>query len=297
MAVRARTMNPMPDHELRSVAVGFIVAPDGRILLQHRDDKPGLTGRNQWGFFGGHVKPGERPEDALLREMEEELAWRPRHFEPYITRDLDRGEWRVRSHAFAAHLDVPAKQLVLGEGQAMGLFAPDALPADIVPDTIPVLEAFFASDAYKRVKRAWAVMTSTGLIVDGDGKFLLQHRDDRPDIINPGLWGSFGGAIEPYETPHDGFARELREELEWTPGAFSLFASYPYTDPRSPQDRHLIYAFATRLDVPLAQLVLHEGQGLGVFAPDDLPATTVPDLRRLIATFAASAEYARLRRG
>ena len=42
----------------RHVAVGLIVADDGRVLLQLRDDKPGLPGAGQWGFFGGHLEPG-----------------------------------------------------------------------------------------------------------------------------------------------------------------------------------------------------------------------------------------------
>lgn len=286
----------MTESPLTQIAVGLIVAPDGRVLLQHRDDKPGLTGRNQWGFFGGHLEPGERAEEAFLREMEEELAWRPRHFEPHAVRDLERGEWpgrsrRVRSHAFAAHLDAPYESLVLSEGQAMGLFAPDALPAGIVPDARPVLEQFFASDAYKRVKRAWSAMTTTGLIVDREGRLLLQHRDDKPGIANPGLWGSFGGEIEPYETPHDGFMRELREELAWAPSHYELFGSHPYD---APQGRQLIYAFAAPLDAPMSSLVLGEGQDFGAFAPDALPDATVPDLRRLIALFVESEMYARM---
>ena len=56
--------------------------------------------------------------------------------------------------------------------------------------------------------------------------------------------------------------------------------------------RLLIYAFAVPLDVPEDALVLGEGQGLGLFAPDALPGDTVPDLRRLLALFVASDTYA-----
>src|SRR6476619_4974220 len=91
----------------REVAVGLIVDDDGRVLLQLRDDRPGLPGAGQWGFFGGHLEPGERAQDAFLREMDEELGWRPKHFEDYLTTTVDRGGWDVESHVFAAHLDVP----------------------------------------------------------------------------------------------------------------------------------------------------------------------------------------------
>jgi len=50
---------------------------DGRYLMQLRDDKPGLPLRDHWAFFGGEVDPGETPEHAVLREVEEELTYSP----------------------------------------------------------------------------------------------------------------------------------------------------------------------------------------------------------------------------
>lgn len=277
----------MTDPPRREIAVGLIVAEDGRLLLQLRDDKPGLTGAGKWGFFGGHVEPGERAADAFLREMSEELGWRPRHFERYDTIDVDRDGWHVTSHAFAAHLDVPLGALTLGEGQAMALYTPDALPAETAASVPPVIAPFAASDAYRRVRKRWAAITATALIVDRDGRFLLQHRDDKPGIYNPGLWGSFGGAIEPYEAPDDGLLRELQEELAWQPERIELYGAYPYDG-----GKLLIYVYAMRLDVPVDSLVLSEGQGMALFAVDDLPSNTVPELRALIERFAGGGRYA-----
>jgi mutator protein MutT len=270
----------------REIAIGLVIDDGGHILLQHRDNKPGLTGANQWGFFGGHLEPGETPTRALLRELDEELGWRPRHFEHYLTTDADRGRDRahVTSHAFAAHLDVPVAALTLGEGQAMRLFAPDALPPDIVPSTRPVIEEFAQSDVYGRVRRSWKIITTTGLIVDAEGRFLLQLRDDKPEIVNPNKWGSFGGVLEPYETPEEGFLRELDEELSWRPAESSMIRAVH-------RDEHLVYVFAARLDVPQDTLVLGEGQDFAAFAPDALPDTTVPSLRRLIEWFVMTDEY------
>jgi len=264
------------------IAVGLIVSEDGRILLQHRDAKPGLESAGLWGFFGGHVEPGERPSQAFVREMGEELAWLPRHFELWSVRDVDDGGWHATSHAFAAHLDVPFEELVLGEGQGMALFAPDALPPDAVPGIDAVIAEFVASRAYKRVRRRYDVITATGLLVDADGRFLLQHRDDKPEIANPGKWGSFGGMIEPGETPEEGFVRELREELAWAPKRVELYGAYPYPTREGPQ---LIYVYSALVDVPFEALVLGEGQGMGYFAPGALPEGIVPDLRGLIERF------------
>ena len=285
------------------VAVGLIVAGDGRLLLQHRDDRPDVSGAGLWGFFGGHLDPGEPPAEAFLREMREELGWRPTHFEHYLTTDApplpgdkDYG-LDVISHVFATHLDVPLDALTLGEGQALALFSPDDLPAGLVPSLAPVIEEFARSRTYGRVRRTWDLISTTGLIVDAEGRFLLQHRDDKPEIVNPGLWGSFGGRVEPHETdqpetPHDGFLRELQEELCWQPATVELYDGFPYRslddgDPRT----QLIYVYAAPLDAPLDRLELCEGQAMDVFAPDALPERIVPALAGLIQRFTREPLY------
>ncbi len=293
----------MRGNDFEQVAVGLIAASDGRLLLQHRDDKPGVSGAGLWGLFGGHAEPGEALSAAFLRELGEELSWRPRHFEHYLSAyvpplpgDKGYGE-RVVSHVFAAHLDVPPQALTLGEGQAMALFAPGALPAAIVPGLVPVIEEFARSRAYGRVRRAWDWLSTTGLIVDAEGRFLLQHRDDKPEIAHPGLWGSFGGRVEPHETdqretPEEGFLRELREELCWQPRCVALYDGVPFrTLEAGDARRQLIYVYAAPLDAPLSALELREGQGMAAFAPGALPERTVPALRTLIAQFAATDLY------
>jgi 8-oxo-dGTP diphosphatase len=263
------------------VAVGIIAAPDGRLLLQLRDERDGLPAAGMWGLVGGHVEHDERPQDAFLRELDEELGWRPRRFEPYLTRDVDGDGWRnVRSHVFAAQLDVEANALRLGEGQRLGLFAPDALPNGIVAGIIPVIAEFARSDVYVRMRRVYERVFTAGLVVDGKGRFLLQHRDDRPSIINPGMWATFGGHLEPYETPEDGFLREMEEELVWRPAHHELAWVFE-CDCHGPE--HLVYDFAAPLDVPAAALELHEGQGMGWFAPDALPELQLETSTALIA--------------
>lgn len=277
----------MTDIPRRIVAVGLIVDSEGRLLLQHRDDKPGIPAAGLWGLFGGHVERGESPAEAFLREMDEELTWRPRQLEHYSTREVDSDGWHATSHVFAAHLDVPFESLTQREGQGMALFDPAALPDDnLTPGIAPLIREFAGSRTYDRVRRSWAARSTAGLLIDREGRFLLQHRDDRPDIANPGRWGTFGGEIEPYETPHDGFLRELREELGWAPASFELYRAYPYAD-----GAQLIYFFAALVDVPLDRLVLGEGQGMAFFAPDELPEQIVPDLRPVVERFAATEAY------
>lgn len=48
---------------------------EGRILLQLRDDIPNIPYPNRWGTFGGGIEVGESPEEAIIREIREELEY------------------------------------------------------------------------------------------------------------------------------------------------------------------------------------------------------------------------------
>lgn len=54
------------------VAAVALVDPDGRVLLAQRPEGKSLAGL--WEFPGGKVEPGESPETALIRELQEELG-------------------------------------------------------------------------------------------------------------------------------------------------------------------------------------------------------------------------------
>lgn len=62
-------MNTLP--VVLVVAVALVDA-DGRVLIAQRPE--GKTMAGLWEFPGGKVEAGERPEDALIRELAEELG-------------------------------------------------------------------------------------------------------------------------------------------------------------------------------------------------------------------------------
>ena len=63
------------------------------------------------------------------------------------------------------------------------------------------------------------------LLVDERGRYLLQRRDDRPDILHPGALGLFGGGLEAGESADQAMRRELAEEIGLVPGDLTLFRS------------------------------------------------------------------------
>jgi len=58
------------------VVACVLLGPDGSVLLARRPEGRELAGL--WEFPGGKIEPAEQPEEALVRELEEELGVRVR---------------------------------------------------------------------------------------------------------------------------------------------------------------------------------------------------------------------------
>jgi 8-oxo-dGTP diphosphatase len=63
--------NGVRQNPLRLVAAGLILRGDKVLICQRRADQPMAL---QWEFPGGKIEPGESPEAALKRELDEELG-------------------------------------------------------------------------------------------------------------------------------------------------------------------------------------------------------------------------------
>ena len=113
----------LPDGR-RAVAGAVLLRPDGRVLLQLRDDKPGIVSPGEWSLFGGGLDVGETPAEGMCREIAEEIGFHVRHFRPLLVYD----GWRARYHIFLAAIDAPKEEMVLAEGAGFAYWGPaDAL--------------------------------------------------------------------------------------------------------------------------------------------------------------------------
>ena len=105
----------------RKVALIIFYDENKRILLQYR---LGISKRGEeWGFFGGGIEEGETPEQAVIRETEEELRYKLSNFE-YIgnyKNKLDDG-YTIDRYVFVSPLKDKISKFAQKEGEKMQLF-------------------------------------------------------------------------------------------------------------------------------------------------------------------------------
>ena len=101
-------------------------------------------------------------------------------------------------------------------------------------------------------------------VLERDGAWLLQLRDDLESILYPGHWGLFGGHLDPGETPSEAVHRELLEEINWKPASP---LEHWFT---SREGSRIAHVFRGALSVPVEQLTLLEGQDLKLTSKHEL---------------------------
>jgi 8-oxo-dGTP diphosphatase len=133
--------------EVRRFAGALLFDTDGNLLLQQRDNIPGIIHPGRISLFGGHQEPGESPLECVVREVHEELSFfvsadRFEHIGTYD--DDDGGQTRVIELFTAAGL--PAARLAVTEGALMIVPVSDvaALAGKLTPSAAAALEYYFA---------------------------------------------------------------------------------------------------------------------------------------------------------
>jgi len=125
------------DHRpVTDVAVGVVIAPGGEYLLTSRPE--GKVYAGYWEFPGGKLEVGETVEQALRRELQEEIGITIGQAHAWRESLVDYPHALVRLH-FCKVFDWVG-ELQMREGQQ---FTWERLPvrcAPVLPGTVPVLE-------------------------------------------------------------------------------------------------------------------------------------------------------------
>jgi 8-oxo-dGTP pyrophosphatase MutT (NUDIX family) len=126
-----------------SAAAGLIVVDGERFLMQHRDRIDGIIYPDHWGLFGGALDAGETPDQALRRELAEELGLEVREARYFTAVDYDFrfcGKGVTKREYFIVPISAEQRAgLTLGEGQGM---------ADFTAAEVLALEPLLPFDGY-----------------------------------------------------------------------------------------------------------------------------------------------------
>jgi 8-oxo-dGTP diphosphatase len=123
---------------------------DGKVLLNLRDEKPGIPFPNHWTLPGGRVESDETADRAAKRELHEETGLElPLSYWKIYERCHPDENIVVEQHVFVGEIDDATPQLVLGEGQALRFFARNEISSlSIAFGFKTLLEEFF--DVHQR---------------------------------------------------------------------------------------------------------------------------------------------------
>ena len=300
----ALTLDTVQQWQSTAVRTDFVqvtlVDPRGRVLMQERDEHAPVW-PDMWCFPGGGLDEGEAPVDGACRELAEETGV---VVAPEDLTDLGRFELATRDrgtfwfHAFVARTTLSDRDVECHEGRQMVFVDPDPLPdVDLVPSTAlvaPKLAAWIEGHPFEPAadRHAFAGV----ILVDREGRILLQERDEHP-LIDPEKWGLAGGHLDPGEDFEPAAYRELEEEtgVRLAPGDLELFGEFTvdHREAYGTWDRMQVFVAAT--DLTDADIDCQEGRQIVFVDPDvarglDLTAAAVD----IVPSFLDSSTHTRL---
>lgn len=183
---------------------GIIRRGDGKILVVKRspndDHKPGV-----WETVGGGVEEGDSPQDALKREIMEEVGLEVEISEPFNVFNFvkDNGDKKV---GITFLCDYISGEIKLSEEHSDWQWID---PFDFKKfDSIQSLHNEISSYANKFSGQHERFIVSQKGILIRDKKCLIVELNKRPNV-----WDLPGGRIDNNENSKESFCREIKEEL------------------------------------------------------------------------------------
>ena len=126
------------DRPVVDVAVGILVKPDGSFLLTSRPG--GKVYAGYWEFPGGKLEVGETVDDALRRELFEELGIRVETAQPWQVELVDYPHALVRLNFWKVLAWSGELQMLERQSYSWQQLPVNVSP--VLPGTIPVLNMF-----------------------------------------------------------------------------------------------------------------------------------------------------------
>ncbi|MBC8412881.1 MAG: NUDIX domain-containing protein [Nitrospira sp.] len=105
---------------MKQVAQIILENPRGELLIYKRDNNPDIPYPGHWDLIGGHLEEGETPEQALVREVMEEIGIELAEYTFFKKYDVFVGDvWQNIKYIYTAKIDIPLQDLTLYEGEKL----------------------------------------------------------------------------------------------------------------------------------------------------------------------------------
>jgi 8-oxo-dGTP diphosphatase len=114
---------------MKEIAAIILENDTGEFLLALRDNKPGIPFPNHWDLIGGHVEDGETPEQALIREVKEELNIDLKDYKFFKKYECLTGDaYENIKYIYTGKINLPIEKITLLEGERAQFFSREEIP-------------------------------------------------------------------------------------------------------------------------------------------------------------------------
>lgn len=262
---RVHYRNPLP------VVVGVLSREDGEILLIRRGIDPG---KGKWALPGGFMEEDESPQEAVLREIEEEIG---------IKGELAGliGVYRTKSELYGPIIIIGYKIMVQSQSYCPGKEVSEV--KSFLKSDLPLL-AFSShkeiiTDSFRTYRNP---LPTVDTIVEKDKGIVLINRKNPPFG-----WALPGGFVNYGESLEEAARRETKEETNLDIKELRQFRAYS-SPKRDPRCHTITTVFTARSQGKLK--ARDDAKKIKVFRREELPQDLAFDHWQILEDYFTSKE-------
>ncbi len=114
---------------MKRIAAIILENDKREILLYLRDNKTGIPFPQHWDLIGGHVEEGETPDEALVREVKEELDIELKEYRFFKEYECLEGDaYPNIKYIYSGKINIPIEEITLLEGDRPQFFRYEEIP-------------------------------------------------------------------------------------------------------------------------------------------------------------------------
>jgi len=262
---RVHYRNPLP------VVVGVLSREDGEMLLIRRGIDPG---KGKWALPGGFMEEDESPQEAVLREIEEEIG---------IKGELAGliGVYRTKSELYGSIIIIGYKIMVQSQSYCPGKEVSEVksfLKSDLPPLAFSSHKEII-TDSFRTYRNP---LPTVDTIVEKDKGIVLINRKNPPFG-----WALPGGFVNYGESLEEAARRETKEETNLDIKELRQFRAYS-SPKRDPRCHTITTVFTARSQGKLK--ARDDVKKIKVFRREELPQDLAFDHRQILEDYFTSKE-------